>query len=135
MTNIGVIAGGAGGYNLYFVYPRITRVFGPGGSGAIVTNGSLTNKGLISGGSAGGHSSGGTGVELTSATLNNDGRIAGGGGGIGNRGGAGVEASSSVLINNGTITGGRNGGTGVDASQQLPDQQCNDHRSATAFIW
>jgi fibronectin-binding autotransporter adhesin len=95
-----------------------------GGTGLLMTNGSVINSASITGGKSGANAtaaadSGPAGVSLTNGSLTNDGSITGGIGGTKSAGdapsggpgtgGVGVNVTNGALTNNGQITGGRGG--------------------------
>jgi autotransporter family porin len=112
LANFGVITAGYGGYNFD------SRSAGYGGTGVSATNSTLDNRGMITGGEAGGGgATGGVGILLQGGQLHNAGHITGGNGGYsyestGGTGGIGIVASAAATIVNaasGTIAGGQGG--------------------------
>jgi outer membrane autotransporter protein len=134
IVNSGDIRGGN-------AFSSTSTVDGVGGTGLTLTNGSMVNKGTITGGTGGdnpgatgGSGTGGLGVALTGGSHINDGTIMGGVGGLllanGVRnGGGGVTITNASLTNNGTIQAGDSvaGGTSNPGIQVVGTVSLTNH--------
>jgi hypothetical protein len=130
IVNYGLIKGGNGGY-----ISGYGGIAGGGGRGVSLRGGTLTNKGVILGGTGGDVSQrlaadygnggiarqGGAGVYIDQARVVNTGKITGGTGGTtvysGTTGGAGVYLEGGTLVTSGTITGGAGGVSQAQGAQ------------------
>jgi uncharacterized protein with beta-barrel porin domain len=131
----GTIAGGAGGAGAGGgAVSSAVGSGGAGGTGVSMLDGSVTNGGLIQGGSGGDSGQfgqpgsggmGGAGIAMSSGPVINTGSIIGGGGGASNQnvvgasGGAGISMLDGVLTNHQTITGGAGGAGGGNESDSF----------------